>query len=97
MMTCRSDRSLRGPNLPNLHFEVGKVSPLIFKRFPNLPNLPTLFFARAHTRVREIQKTLGRLGRLGRGRQEKGSRFPTSKPRLGRLGTIHGGNRKGVA
>lgn len=85
-MICRFDWRAELPSLPSLRFEVGKDSPLIFRWFPSLPNLPSLFFARAPTRVREIEKTLGRLGRLGRGRQDKAFRLPTSKQRLGRLG-----------
>ena len=73
------------PNLPNLGAEVGKRNHLIMLALPNLPNLPNLFYARVHARV-HVNKTLGRLGRLGSSRRISYLHFPTSAPRLGRLG-----------
>lgn len=83
------------PSLPNLRLEVGKRETLQRKEVPNLPNLPNLaprVHKRTHTRVYVYAHDvpvirLGRLGRLGRSRQDKGRMFPTSKHRLGRLGS----------
>lgn len=89
-----SDRGAFCPSqpVPNLGREVGKRKPLRGKGVPNLPNLPNLCpcvcgRARVRTRLRarprasahdQIKKTLGRLGRLGRGRWGKALNFPTS-------------------
>jgi hypothetical protein len=83
------------PNLPNLCSDVGKLKAFQHKGVPNLPNVPNLrsrVHGRTHPRVYvhahdDHEKRLGRLGRLGRSRQDKERMFPTSKTRLGRLGT----------
>ena len=83
------------PSLPNLSLEVGSREPLQRNGFPNLPSLPNLaprVHQRTHPRVYVYAHgdpviRLGRLGRLGRSRQDKGPIFPTSKTRVGRLGS----------
>ena len=89
------------PTFPTSAPRLGTREALCHQGVPNLPNLPNLFpsrvrgracrrmhtqaRARAHTRLSIF--TLGRLGRLGTVRRDKGCRVPNLFPTSARLGT----------
>lgn len=97
---CLSERQ-NCPTFPTSDPRLGSREALRHKGVPNLPNLPNLFpCARgracrrvhegarrpARARMRLTHFRLGRLGRLGRGPQDKAFRVPNLWAEVGKVG-----------